>query len=321
MYDRIIVPLDGSPFAEQVLSLAAAIARRTGMALELVKVHHARPVGYAQDTMLAALDLDARDLELSAGYLARIARELGEGTGLAVRTSVLEDASPPVAICNEAERVGATLIAMATHGRTGLLRTVRGSVADGVLRHTTAPVLLWRVSEPPQPVPAAPAHVLVALDGSTWAEMVVPTAAVLARVLGARLSLVRVVAHVAAVLPAPVATIGDVPFAGPGWLPPEIDRAATQRAVERARGYLHHVVDRIHAEHPGLVVGVHAVADDDAAATILRLTSEVHADVVAMTTHARGASRFIVGSTVDKVLRGRAGVTLLVRPTAPTPRG
>jgi nucleotide-binding universal stress UspA family protein len=69
------------------------------------------------------------------------------------------------------------------------------------------------------------------------------------------------------------------------------------------------------------VVGAHAVADDHVAATILRTAEDVHADLVALTTHARGSSRLVIGSTADEVLRGRTGATLVVRPTLPLARG
>ena len=317
MYDRILVPLDGSPFAEQVLPLAASIARRSGMGLELVKVRHAHPTSYAQDTMLAALDIDERDRELSARYLAHVASTVGDEAGLSVRTSLLDDPSPVTAICGEAERVGATLIAMTTHGRTGLVRTLRGSVADGVLHHAAAPVLLWRPTDPPQPVQTTIEHVLVPLDGSTWAEMILPVAASLAGVLGARLTLVRVVANVPALVPAPFATVAGAPFAGLSWLPSEIDRSATRRAVARARGYLEEVAEHVRAGHPELVADLHVVVDDEVPAAILRLAGDAGIDLLAMTTHARGVSRLVVGSTVDEVLHQRAGATLLLRPTAP----
>ena len=325
MYDRILVPLDGSSFGEQVLPLATTIARRTGMGLELVKVHHPQALAFGMDGLPAALDADARDAdarvrELSARYLADVAAAVGDVAGLAVRTTIIDDPHPATAICREAERVGATLIAMTTHGRTGMLRTMRGGVTDGVLHHAVAPVLLWRPADTPEPVRATFRHLLVALDGSAWAEMIIPVAAALAEALGARLSLARVVANVNAMVPAPLAVAG-MQFAGLSWLPSEVDRPATQRAADRARGYLAEVAAQVSVAHPGLVAGVHAIVEDDVPAGILRAADEADADVLAMTTHARGVSRLVVGSTVDEVLGGRSGATLLLRPTAPAARG
>ena len=322
MYDTILVPVDGSPFAEQVLPLAATVARKCGMALELVKVHRTYRPGYGQDTMLTALELEGRDRAFSGDYLRRTAARIAGDNGIRVTQRLLDDPSPYAeAICGEAARVDASMIAMTTHGRTGLLRTVRGSVADGVLKHTTLPVLLWRpAEEEPRALMLAPTHVLVALDGSTWAEMVLPAAAALASVLGARLTLMKVVAPVVAMVPAAAAMLGELPYAAIGNAAPMIDDDATRHAVERARGYVEHVIERVRREHPELVVAGHVFPDDHASDAILRMARDLGADVVAMTTHGRGTSRLVIGSTVDRVLAGRTGATLVVRPTLPIPR-
>ena len=318
MYDTILVPLDGSPFAEQVLPLAATIARRAGMCLDLVKVHRSHPVGYAQDTMLAALDVDGRSRALSGAYLERVAERIDEK--LHVVRRLVDDPSPvPEVICGEAARGGAAMIAMTTHGRTGLLRMLRGSVADGVLRHATVPVLLWRASDEPVRPIVAPTHVLVALDGSTWAEMVLPAAAALASTLGARLTLLEVVASIPAIIPELVPVPAEVPYVGPGYTAAMVDVEATRRAVERAQAYVSHVVERVRSEHPELNVGCRVLNEDHAAPAIVRMARDIGADLVAMSTHGRGASRLVVGSTVDGVLDRQSGALLLVRPTVPVP--
>src|SRR4051812_12998479 len=103
MSDTILVPLDGSPFAEQVLPLAATVARKSGMNLELAKVHRAQPVGYAQDTMLAAIDVTERGRALSRDYLRRTADRVAASTGMRVCNRLLDDPSPTAeAICEEA---------------------------------------------------------------------------------------------------------------------------------------------------------------------------------------------------------------------------
>ena len=322
MYDTILVPLDGSPFAEQVLPLAATIARRAGMCLDLVKVHRSHPVGYAQDTMLAALDVEGRSRALAGAYLERVAERIDDR--LHVVRRLVDDPSPvPEVICGEAARGAAAMIAMTTHGRTGLLRLLRGSVADGVLRHATVPVLLWRSSDEPPPAPTGPpTHVLVALDGSTWAEMVLPAAAALARTLGARLTLLEVVANIPAIVPELVPVPAEVPYVGAGYTTAAmVDREATRRAVERAQAYVGHVMARVRSEHPDLVVSCHVLNEDHPAPAIVRMAHDIGADLIAMSTHGRGASRLVVGSTVDGVLDRQSGALLLVRPTVPVPRG
>lgn len=322
MYDTILVPLDGSPFAEQVLPLAATLARRSGMTLELAKHHRAHPVGYVQDTMLAAMDVDARRRAIAGDYLRRTAATLGEGAGLRVVTRVLDDPSPAAeAICGEAERVKAAMIAMTTHGRTGLLRAIRGSVADGVLREARVPVLLWRASEAAsRPAATAPTQLLVALDGSVWAEMVLPIAAALASRFEARLTLLQVVPDVVAVVPEAVPAPADVPFGGAARALALVDRQATQLAIARAAEYVRRTAARVRLEHPELAVGGRVENDEQPARTIVRVASEIGAGIVAMTTHGRGASRLVAGSTVDGVLGSRDGATLVVHPSIPHPR-
>ena len=321
MYDTILVPLDGSPFAEQVLPLAALVARRSGMAMELVTVHRTRPVGYGEGSVLAELDVVGRGRALSDEYLQRTAARMSRVTRVRVGRRLLDDPPPAAeAICGEAVRVGAAMIAMTTHGRTGILRAIRGSVADGVVKHAPVPVLLWRAADAPLAPARPPAHVLVALDGSTWSEMVLPAAAALASVLEARLTLLEVVARVPAVVPELVAVAAEGPLASDGAPATGIDDAASQRAVDRATAYVERTLERVRREHPQLTIGGRVVTHDRTAEAIVRTARDVGADVVAMTTHGRGGSRLVVGSTVDGVLARRSGATLLVRPTAPVPR-
>jgi nucleotide-binding universal stress UspA family protein len=82
----------------------------------------------------------------AADYLGRLADRL-RGRGFTVERALAEGA-PADAVVAHAERIGADLIAMATHGRSGLGRLVFGSVAEQVVRHAPCPVLLVRVDQP-----------------------------------------------------------------------------------------------------------------------------------------------------------------------------
>lgn len=324
MHDTVLVPLDGSSFAEQVLPLAATIARKSGMAVELVKLHRAHPAGYAQDATLAALDAAGRGRALSGEYLRTTADHLAKRASIRVCSRVLDDPSSTAeAICGEAARVNAAMIAMTTHGRTGLVRAVRGSVADEVLKHARMPVLLWRPAADGDGASAAtPGHVLVTLDGSMRAESVLPAATALASVLEARVTLLRVVPHVSAPVPELVAATeaaaaAHAPFAS--GVESAVDREATQCAVARAHAGLERIRGRVRLEHPELdVVGI-VVNEDVPWRAILRVAEDIGAELIAMSTRGRGASRLVVGSTVDHVLCRRRGATLLVRPTMPVP--
>lgn len=151
LYRRILVPLDGSPEAEAVLPYAGMMARRFGATLELVRAcapTRARlataaasvvpVVGRIVDTG-ASIVADRAEAET---YLAKADARL-RCAGLKAEHLRLEGA-PGESIVAEAERSGADMIAMTTHGRGGLDRLVHGSVASYVCQHATCPVLVVR---------------------------------------------------------------------------------------------------------------------------------------------------------------------------------
>src|SRR5687767_12533378 len=131
MIRTILVPLDGSPLAESILPSVAQIARLTGATLRLV--HVTEPVSGHR------AEATSHEQALRR-YLEDVAQRL-TGDGLTVKTDLLAG-DPAETIIQAAQTV--ELIAMGTHGRSGIGRWVYGSVADKVLRGATAPVLLIR---------------------------------------------------------------------------------------------------------------------------------------------------------------------------------
>ncbi len=141
LVERILVALDGSSLAEQVLPHAADLARLLGAKVELLSV--VTPAMVAGGTF--GLQPGAAPGDTIAGaqaYLRRIAATLG--AGLAVETHATTGADPAAGICAAAAMRDAGLIALATHGRSGLNRLVAGSVAERVVHNTFLPVLLLR---------------------------------------------------------------------------------------------------------------------------------------------------------------------------------
>lgn len=140
---RILVPLDGSSMAEQILPTVTPIAHALGTKLVLFQV----PIVYVSGWMTGEWYLPTQGLldtaeEEVQAYLSMVAGRLEE-QGLDVTTAM---SMGPVATCiieyAEANRID--LIAMCTHGRTGLARWALGSVADRVLRAGDTPILLVR---------------------------------------------------------------------------------------------------------------------------------------------------------------------------------
>jgi nucleotide-binding universal stress UspA family protein len=151
---HILVPLDGSPLAEQILEPAAALAELTGAAVTLLRVVGPVPPpgaevpdGLIEEAVQQLLEKTAELQErVNAGAsqgLETAAARLRE-RGLVVQTRVAVADAPAPAILDAAREVGADLIALATHGRRGLKRLLLGSVADKVVRGGTLPVLLLR---------------------------------------------------------------------------------------------------------------------------------------------------------------------------------
>jgi nucleotide-binding universal stress UspA family protein len=142
---RILVPLDGSPVAEQILPVATRVARAQGAQLVLFQVPATHISAWwvtgewypPVEIIYEVAEQDAR------AYLSRVAGRLQE-QGLDVSTDI---SSGGVAdrIVDYAETNQIDLIAMCTHGRTGVARWTLGSVADRVLRTGTTPILLVRM--------------------------------------------------------------------------------------------------------------------------------------------------------------------------------
>jgi CBS domain-containing protein len=135
----ILVPLDGTPGSEAVLETIGEIARAEGASVRLLSVHSPVHEVEAEGRVLAYADQETERVEAEAqDYFKRVAVSLGPVTvAFAVRFG-----EPVEQIVEEAEVSRATLIAMATHRRTGIARIVKGSVAERVERTTTIPVML-----------------------------------------------------------------------------------------------------------------------------------------------------------------------------------
>lgn len=144
---HVLVPLDGSPKAENAVAVARALAEGTGARLTLLHAVSPKVVVGARSYPVRTGHLEERWVDAQE-YLRRIAEPLREA-GLHVDTRVLEHDDPHGAILATALDEGADVIAMATHGYSGLARAILGSVTDKVLRGSVLPVLVQgpRVTE------------------------------------------------------------------------------------------------------------------------------------------------------------------------------
>ena len=304
MFHKIVVPLDHSQFAEQALGQAAAIARSSRGELDLTLVHEPVPMGGFGDA-----PWHAEQWEGEQRYLLSTAEELSNWTGVPVTSALLQ--GPLVeSICRRVWEVEADLIVMTTHGRAGLSRLWLGSVADGVARHSRIPVLMLR------PVEGtferfAPRHlfkhILVTLDGSEFAEDALLSATALAECSRASITLLRVVQ------PVPMLPMDPgLPFVYPSPISAP-DDSATARAVDDAKRAIDKVARRLSEAGAAKVVAEVLVAHS-VARGIIEFAEGHDVDVIAMSTHGRGASRLVLGSVADKVIRGCQIPILVHRP-------
>jgi len=289
MFDSLLVPLDGSDFAEQALPLALSIARRAGSGLNLVRAHvvyalNERPfVRLPYDTAAEAEWVKQEQL-----YLDATARWVAAGSRVAVTTALVYGLTVD-AILAHAQAGNADLIVMTTHGRGPASRFFLGSVADELIRRAQVPLLLTRPSESaptliPEPVLE---NVLIPLDGSALAEQVLGPALALAQVMEARCTLLRVVE------------------AGP-------DPAGR---TEEAEGYLKHLIGRLGGQ--SLRIQARVVVAAHPAEAIGKEAQAQGSNLIALATHGRGgARRMLLGSVADKVIRGTPIPVLVYRPTA-----
>lgn len=320
MWSRILVPLDGSEFAETAVPIAAAISRGSGAAVELVSAHDPIPSpaagpfeatgmtvpvhGEGLDPVpVTAAEVGASLRDDRITYLRDAARRLREAQEVDAEVALL-DGRADQAIRARVEATGAELVVMATHGRGPMERAWLGSVADRLVRDLRVPLLLVR------PVPGQEVdlsarvslkRVVVALDGSELAETVLDAALGLAAALGLEIALTRVIG-VRMDLESP-------------YIPHAAQAYHEQVEAERgeAREYLARIGEDLRSR--GATIGPVEVHQGPAARTILDTIDADGGDVVAMATHGRGGlRRMLLGSVSDKVVRAAVGPVLLVRP-------
>ncbi|HWP58616.1 MAG TPA: universal stress protein [Candidatus Acidoferrales bacterium] len=288
MYTRILVPLDGSKLAEQILPYARAFAVAFAARVDLLKVDDPEAmVPYL--TPLAGNE-----------YLEKVSR--GYFPASVEVDRVVEAGKPAEVIVDRARAERSTLIAMATHGLSGLRRWLLGSVASKVVQTAVSPVLLVRPVEGGEaPVEIRLNTILVPLDGSGLAEKILPHVSAVARKMNLEVCLVR-----AYVAPPSSYVVAE------GSQAYSFDRVQQQFRRE-AEEYLKGKTEELQAE--GLRVSV-MVVGGDAAEQIIDLARTTQQNLIALSTHGRsGLKRWVLGSVAEKIVHHSRDPVLIVRPT------
>jgi len=269
----VLVPLDGSPEAGAILS-------------------HLEPLGSSGALRVVLFEATAQPQDEPAAR-ANLQKAADPLQARGIDTQCLTGVGPPAELILElAARERADLIAMTTHGRTGLTRLLMGSVTETVLRHSTLPLLVARPGTPSRPW----RRIVLALDGSENSERVLPFTLALAHRVGASIDLVM------ASLPVDAHPLHPDGF--PASYYPEGDPLPYLNAI-RERIAVEHVPAETHSltEFPARGIVEHAHSNE--------------AGLICICTHGRGGlNRLLLGSVAEGVLRHTPCPVFVIRGVA-----
>ena len=300
MYTRMLIPLDGSKLAENVLPYARALAGALDLRIELLSV--VDTMDFAKTTHAGHVrDFDPiieAAVREGEQYLENVARSF---TGKTVDNCVVEQGQADQIIIEKAARDKETLIGMATRGRSGIHRWLMGSVAEKVLRGATNPLLLVRGDEEGKSDGVATLKsIVVPLDGSKLAEIALPRAVDLAKKLGLEIVLTRA-------YQIPLSNYG---VADAAYIPNP--NALMNVVKEEAGAYLETKVNELRqngVEKVSSILLLGSGADE-----IIDLARTTPDNLIAMCTHGRsGVKRWALGSVTEKVVRHSGDPVLVVR--------
>jgi nucleotide-binding universal stress UspA family protein len=288
MIDRILVPLDGSRVAEQILPHLRRLLFRHDSEVILVRAAVPPPI---ENGMLIA---DAM-LSASRDYLLKLEDRM-QRQGVRVR-SVSRVGSAIGVILDSAEQEKATMIALATHGETGLKRLLAGSVAEAVLKQSSVPVMVVRPFRSYDLLPARidgddlkpMRNILVPLDDSDDAEALLPSVIELARLFAARIILLHVQ-----------------------------EEGKVEDPIARRLRDEEHLADFAARLDAQAIPQITMIGKGDPALQILDASRTYEADLIAMTTHGKSQFlRFFSSTVTVKVLHDSSCPLLVVRSSMP----
>ena len=190
MFQKVVVPLDGSELAEKVLSWVRQVTSPIGTELILMQNIELSAYAFASDSPGVAARLYQTIYRDTEKYLQRQKRVLTK-EGYRVQMEIARGDTAG-AIVQVAADLKADLIAMTTHGRTGIGRMTLGSIADRVVRTADLPVLLVRAGAE-GPATESIREILVPLDGSELSEQALPIARMLAEKQGSHILLLQAI--------------------------------------------------------------------------------------------------------------------------------
>lgn len=312
MFSKILVPLDGSARAERALPVAAHIAKTRNATVTLLRVvsELADVGGYMIPSVATDQGVIEREEFEARDYLNALAKS-HMLHGVKVETRV-DFGLPAQVILDIVKTEGIDGVIIGSHGRTGLSRWVLGSVAQPIVRNSTAPVLLLRQQGPALDddgsMRESPFRILVPLDGSELAEAALEPAQIMGEVFATAGTYELHIARV-------------IPFLNTSTP----DKLREESRVE-ALNYLDRISKRLTATGSGRAhITSSVILEVDVADALARMTRAGElvtgslisdgCDLIAMATHGRtGLARLAMGSVTERVLSATIAPALIIRP-------
>jgi len=292
MYEKILVPLDGSNLSELVLAYVEELGERLGS--EIILVHVCPP----------KLGSFSHKHQIYVEQMAQVVKEHLKRKDK-VRPVLLSGA-PNKEIVDYAKKEDVSLIAMMTHGQSGVKRWLLGSTADKVIRETDRPVLLIRAEAPLTMRDEGKLNkLLVPLDGSKLSEAILPYVEALlspiTTVPKPEVTLLHVIAPTRYV--AGGGSISNVHYS----------MVEIQKLRSLAEGHFKHIASGLESK------GIAVTWEDpvgNTAEVIIDYAEKNNANLTAMCTHGySGFSRLFLGSVANRILHHGNTALLLVKPT------
>ncbi|UCH43028.1 MAG: universal stress protein [Dehalococcoidales bacterium] len=320
MYQRMLVPLDGSELAEVVFTYAKELAGR--LDLDIILLHVARQA--AENT----LPMRKAYIERAVEVIQRQSQEIQdktaakkEGKPIDVRGEVVIGYAADE-ILRFADENKVDLILMATHGRSGIKRWTMGSVADKILRVTKIPVWLVRAGMPDEIVYGQwpTTTILLPLDGSEQAESVLPHAETLAKQRGIEqvdVVLLRVCeppSRPSYYLAEPGVTYA--PLSEPEAIESHINwQKYIEGEMVKSKQVAGEYLEKVEKRFKDSNISVRSeILEGRAAEEIVEYANKNPFNLIVMSTHPRsGLRRLVYGSVTENVLQGVNRPVLLVR--------
>ena len=286
MYNKILVPLDGSKLAEGVLPYVRLLASALKLSVDLMHVNDPETVASFPQPM------QGHD------YLKKVAASFTSSLAVNCR---MENGRAADVIVDRASGDAGTLITMATHGRSGAQRWLLGGVAQKVLQASTNPLFLIRPREETLARDVRLNTIILPLDGSHLAEKIFPHVIYLANRLRLEVVLIRTYT-----LP----TTGY--FLATGVSPPAIGELG-EKIKGEVTDYLQAKVEELQAE--GVEKASFVAIEGKGPEEIIDLARKTANNMVAMSTHGRsGIGRWVLGSVTDRVVCYSGDPVLVIRP-------